>query len=532
MGCCGPKTRYFILLVVGVIFIVLPFALDNYINKLIRTNIDEEVVIKPGSQVYDQWRKPTLPVYLRIYTFSIMNSLEVKEGKPPVVVEKGPYSYRESKTKVNISWGHGNGNVTYNEVSNYIFDNKTSCASCNPSKDKVTTFNIPFVAITQIIKQLNVSDFGLWKYLLDIFLESIKDDLFIEKTVNETVWGYVDPLFKRYNTFRNMLLSILGPFWRHLAERCLPELSPVFALQPNPSYDGVTTVKTGQGKVDHVGLYEEWKGAKTLDFWTSKSANMLNGTDGSIYKPHITKDDKLYIFITQLCRSLHVIYLSDGTKIKGIGSLRFHPPKSTFVSGNINPDNKGFCVPEWNCLPSGLLSIKKCLPLPAPIFVSSPHFLNGDPTLLKKVVGLHPDEEKHDTFVYIEPNTGILLRASKRLQFNIHVEPVDGFSQTSGLTPTYVPIMWVNEHVTIDSKNADKLKKDLLEKLEIIKWVKIGLYILGSLLVLIALILFVRLYCRSKKDRTHLAVVSGNGHSYGATNDHDVLNPTLINAGD
>ena len=115
MGCCGPKTRYFILLVVGVIFIVLPFALDNYINKLIRTNIDEEVVIKPGSQVYDQWRKPTLPVYLRIYTFSIMNSLEVKEGKPPVVVEKGPYSYRESKTKVNISWGHGNGNVTYNE---------------------------------------------------------------------------------------------------------------------------------------------------------------------------------------------------------------------------------------------------------------------------------------------------------------------------------------------------------------------------------------------------------------------------------
>ena len=54
------------------------------------------------------------------------------------------------------------------------------------------------------------------------------------------------------------------------------------------------------------------------------------------------------------------------------------------------------------------------------------HFLNGNKSLQKMILGLKPDEEKHYTFVSIEPKTGVLLRASKRLQFNINVEPMDG----------------------------------------------------------------------------------------------------------
>lgn len=523
MKCCGPKTRYSILLVVGLIFIALPLALHDFINDTIRKTIAKNFVLTTHSKIYDEWKKPTLPIYLQLHTLNIMNPLEVKKGKPPAVVEKGPYSYRESREKVNVSWG--DSNVTYNQVTTYVFDNETSCGTCNPEIDKFTTFNIPLMTIIQLLKPF-VGRW--WKEIAQLVLEYIDDDVFIEKTVNQTIWGYEDPLFEDYNKLRKLLVEL--PLIGHLFNG-LPSLPSMFVLQANPSYDGVTTIRTGQTNIDNLGLYKEWKGHKHLHIWKSKIANMLNGTDGSLYKPHITKDDNLYIFVTQICRSLFVNYLSDSSSIRGISALLFHPPKSIFTSGSEDPDNKGFCNP--NCLPSGLLSVNACVPFNAPIVVSSPHFLNGDPILLKKVLGLHPDPKKHDTFLYVEPNTGALLQASKRLQFNIHVEPVKGFFQTSGLASTFVPIMWINEHVRIDSNNADKLKKEVLDKLEIVKWVERGFYILGGLMVLIALILFLRL-CRRRKDESHLNLVAENGHTnhYGATSNQGHLNPSLINASD
>jgi scavenger receptor class B protein 1 len=51
--------------------------------------------------------------------------------------------------------------------------------------------------------------------------------------------------------------------------------------------------------------------------------------------------------------------------------------------------------------------------------MSSPHFLFADPVFLKDVEGLSPDFLKHNTFLSVEPTTGILMKANKRLQFNI-----------------------------------------------------------------------------------------------------------------
>lgn len=524
--CCGSKTRYTTLLLCGVVLIVLPLALHNYINGIIKQKIADNVKIAPGSQIYDQWKKPTIPIYLRIYTFTIENPDEVKEGKPPFVFEKGPYSYRESREKINITWGENN--VNYNQIINYTFDPETSCDGCDPKKDIVTSINIPYVTIIQ--KFNSVAHVRFFDEVLSTFLTYIKEGLFITKTVHETIWGYDETLFEDYDEFRNIVIKI--PFIGEILKGILPEVPPVFALQPNPSYDGNSTIYTGQSDIDLVGCYQRWKeNFGNLSIWKSRYANMLNGTDGTVYKPDISKDDALYIFITQLCRSLNVKYLDELT-VHGIDGYRFNPPKYLFESGDINPDNKGFCNP--NCLTSGLLSVNACVPFNAPIVVSQPHFLNGNKSLQKMVLGLHPNEEKHDTFLTLEPNTGIPLQASKRLQFNIHVEPFSGVSDLENVKAAQVPIMWISEHVRIDSGNANKLKKDVLNDLEIIKWIEIGLYILGGLMVLIAIILFVRLCCRNN-DESRLKLVSENGHeyeNYGTNGQAGHANPSLINASD
>ncbi len=526
--CCGPKTRYTILLLCGVILIVLPLALHNYINDKIKKKIADNVKIAPGSQVYDQWKKPTLPIYLQIYTFSIVNPLEVKAGKPPFVYQKGPYSYRESREKFNVTWG--DNNVNYNQITNYTFDPTTSCEGCDPEKDTITSINIPYVALLERFKAIvHLPEFDeiLLDKILSRILRDLKEGLFHTKTVHHTIWGYNETLFEGYDKFHDWVitLDVVGKIF----EKFLPkDFPPVFALQPNPNFDKYSTVNTGDSNIDLVGHYQQWNGGDKLPYWNTSYANMLNGTDGSVYKPDISKDDKLYIFIIQLCRSLNLKYLNDIT-IQGISGYQFNPPASLFESGDINPDNKAFCNPD--CLPSGLLNIKACVPFNAPIVVSQPHFLNGNKSLQKMVLGLNPNEEKHDTFLSLEPNTGILLEASKRIQFNIQVDPIRGISDLEKVKSAQVPIMWINEHVRIDSDDANKLKKDVLNYLEIIKWTEIGLYILGGLMVLIAVILFIRLCCR-RKDETTLKLVAENGRDYGSNGQSGHLNPSLINASD
>lgn len=524
--CCGPKTRYTILLICGLVLIALPLALHDYINEIIKKKIRENVVIAPGSQVYDQWRKPTVPVYLQVYTFSITNPLEVQAGEAPFDVEKGPYSYKESREKFNISWGQNN--VSYNQITNYTFDPLTSCAGCDPMKDEIMSVNIVYVTLMELLKSKLNSD--VFDDVASILLKDIfKEGLFHTKTVHHTIWGYNETVFDDYLYLWNKLIKFVPYKYRIKLEKFLPKVPSVFILQKNPNFDGLSTVNTGQSDINQLGCYLRWKtNVGELDIWNSPYANMLNGTDGSVNRPDLSKSDILYVFTIQVCRSLKLKYLDEIT-IQGIDGYRFNPPKILFENGYLNPDNKGFCNP--NCLPSGLLSVNACVPFNAPIVVSQPHFLNGNESLQKMIGGLSPNEADHDTFLSLEPNTGILLQALKRIQFNIQVNPLPKVSELENVQPAQIPIMWVNEKVTLDAASASKLKKNVLNNLEIIKWIEIGLFILGGLMVLIAILLFIRLCCKKKGD-THLKLIAEQGKSYGTNDKTGLLEPSLINATD
>jgi len=120
-----------------------------------------------------------------------------------------------------------------------------------------------------------------------------------------------------------------------------------------------------------------------------------------------------------LCRSLYAVYERDG-KFKGIDVYHYHTSQELFANYTINPDNIAFCDKK-RCYGSGILPIAVCRGGP-PIFMSSPHFYQGDPKFSEAIDGLHPNETLHSTNIDIEPNTGIAIHAHKRLQVNAMVE--------------------------------------------------------------------------------------------------------------
>ena len=53
-----------------------------------------------------------------------------------------------------------------------------------------------------------------------------------------------------------------------------------------------------------------------------------------------------------------------------------------------------------------------------PIIMSCPHFLYSEEKFTLDIDGVKPKYEDHATLLYVEPMTGILMKANKRIQFN------------------------------------------------------------------------------------------------------------------
>ena len=477
--CVVGSKKIAALLIVGFLLVVAGVTLFFVMDRVIQSKINEKLVLKPGTEVSKQWQDPSVPIYLQFFMFDIANPMEAMQGERPYLAQKGPYSYREHRPKKNITWNSRTASVTYNEKMSYIFDPETSCDSCDPFTDIVTTVNIPLVTLSEAVAKSSSIERNFVSAIFDGFHET----LFTPRRVHDLIWGYPDPIFEEYNKLRKDLPSFL--------RKKLPEINPIIALQQNNTFDGLTSVSTGENDINSLVQYLSWKGQKKLKVWKTSYANMLNGTDGSQFAPGTSSDDTLYVFVTQLCRSL---YLSHDSKIEvqGIEALQFSVPAKAFLNGTMNPDNMGFCPSR--CFPSGILDIGVCQPpspVAIPLFVSAPHFYLGAKSLLEAVDGLSPNKEEHGTFLNVEPHTGISVKSSKRLQINVKIEHVDLISQTGKIKKMFLPVFYINETATIDKASADKLKSEVLSMFTIVHGVELGLVLLGALLIITALILLI-----------------------------------------
>ena len=119
-----------------------------------------------------------------------------------------------------------------------------------------------------------------------------------------------------------------------------------------------------------------------------------------------------------------------------------------FANTSVNPYNNGFCTPAANCLPAGVFNLTNCIQIGifnAPIYMSLPHFLFGDPKLVADVDGLNPIFDKHKTIVFFEPLTGIPITGHKRVQLSTKLYRDPKVPFTMNLPEIYFPLFWLDE---------------------------------------------------------------------------------------
>ncbi|XP_044030622.1 lysosome membrane protein 2 isoform X3 [Siniperca chuatsi] len=469
-----------VLLVVGIGLVVA-----QVFRTLIHNRLKKEIVLVEGSRVFESWKTPPPPVYMEFFFFNVTNVKEFLEGAKPEVKQVGPYTYREYRYKDNVSMLENNTKVSAYNTKSFVFLREKSVG--DPAVDNITTVNIPAWAVMTKVKG------SFWKSsMVSIWMNSFGSGLFTTRTVDELLWGYEDPLLARVASSN-------------------PEVETVFGLmyKKNGSNDGEFVYHTGEQNYMDYGRVETWKGQSQLTFWTSNQSNSINGSDGSAFHPLLNKNERIYIFTPDLCRSIYMEFEKD-VAVKGIPAYRFTPPRSVLASKEENPANEGFCVRPEECLGTGLLKVSPCR-RGAPVVASFPHFYLADSKYVAAIEGLSPQRKHHQTFLDLNPTTGVIVRANKRAQVNVLLSRIPGFPKTRGLNDTIFPVMFLNESVVIDDASAARVHK-LLLIVTVVSNFPLIIVGLGGIMLLVLIILLVQ--ARKQKNEVKHIVFTKALYAY------------------
>jgi len=483
MSCCSKKACAITSLVIGAIVLVLGGVVMFVYDILFEKILTQEMQISQGTFFYeDLWKEVVTPTYLDYYFFNVTNKEEFLKQSPPGSVklrveEVGPYRYREylKKDHKKVLIEQWPEEIEFRQVSEIFFVPEMSVG---PDTDLITTVDVVAASLVPILEfNNNHSALDTATYAaINRALNSAGANLLTERSVRGLLYGSQEPVAK----------EILD-----LVARVQPEARILdnFGLVMNTNNSNGWfdyQVYTGRDyNIGQLNIITKFKGESKLSYWNTEYCNMINGTDGTSTPPFMKKEDPVYFFVDDVCRSLYGIYEKE-VVLRGVTGWLITTPAEIFQSPLLNDDNKCFCHDFDNvlCQHDGAIGIEYCQ-LGAPVAISAPHFLFGeDGYFFSQTEGWSPPEKDlHVSELVYEPNTGVVIKADKRLQINILLNPnklIDLYQPIS--EPYLMPVFWANENAELSDEDADLLISLLYNIEDAMRIIQIVACIVGGVL--------------------------------------------------
>lgn len=357
---------------------------------------------------------------------------------------RDPYNYSGSYADLNIStYGSGGSGINQTQ-SQALWDNNNpisltgfdglenpiwfeALAGDTESKDILKDgFNLTETQLNYILDWIEVSINGWLKNMCEWQINNWDSDMITTRTVEEWLFYANDTLV--YN--QNPAKAKVGIF-----DNCQDVSEAIEA--------GVDryTIKTGKGDINEVAQTVKFNGEEEINIWGEPEK--IKGTDGTVFAPDISMDDTLEVFSSDLMRVVDFKFDKLTSKYE-IGLYRFKLDSDT-----LEPD------PNYYTDIEGIANMLK--KHEAPVYLSKPHFLDGDKFLLETVDGLNPHRSDHDMYVEVEPITGLTMNARLRIQANLKVRQTDIWYLN--ITEGIMPILWLEQSGEITEELAEEFKK-------------------------------------------------------------------------
>ncbi|OXA59423.1 Protein croquemort [Folsomia candida] len=463
---------------IGAVFTVYwPSLFDNVLNN--------QLALSNNSKSYGLWEVTPIPMYIEFYFFNWTNPKDLHDpNKKPILVEVGPYVFREHRVKVVQDWFPLNDTVTYFQNRIWFFEQSMSKGYLN---DTIFTVNIPAITATHALQD---SKYSAAKGALNLIMEFLGIKIWVKKTVGEFLFdGYGDPLLDLAKLMPSAVVPVTIPF---------DKFGWFYKRNGSATYDGLFNMFTGRDDITKFGEMGEWNHVKSTTYYKSYCAN-VNGSAGEFFPPKQTKQP-ISLFVPDICRTLNLNFKEE-TEVDGIAGYRYWADDTMFDNATTRPDNWCFC-PAGGCPPNGVMDISSCK-WGAPAYISFPHFFHADPWYRSTVEGMEPNETKHQMFMDLEPNSGIPLEVSAALQINILLQPMKEFSILRNVPKIYFPAIWFRQTAHIDDSIGPEVK--LLSIIPTIGFVIFYIILSTGVTSLFVIgICYVTMRCRNEEDRVIL----------------------------
>lgn len=455
--------------VVAVFLLIFVLAINPILFQLL---VNSQVVLTNGTLSFEQWLAPTPLIYKIATVYNITNTAEVEAGGTPNITAIGPYYFIEHREKIRVEEVYSR-ELRYGEKKWYEFDwnttNHNRTVPLDPKKDHFTTFNIAYIGVAYNLTLAGDPPKEVIGVITDAILQH-EIGLFMNRTVNDVVFGYEDKFLK--------LLQVV-----------MPGLPSTVQLVYNMSDRDIATtsrVMNGGEHLSELGQYTEWQGYRKLPYWKTDEANAVNGTEGLFFAPNLDKTETITTFVDDLFRANPMEFVGEEECFNISTTYKYKIPDYVLANASTNPLNEGF----YAYGPNGMMNLTAAVM--APVFASKPSFLGAESWLIDEVNGLPPaDNETMDTNIWVEPYTGVLVKAMKQLQANMMITQLKAFPglQTLREKPRYVPISLILENGGMDADLVHTFKNKVFKPkfiFEVVLWVLFGTanFIAGALWVI------------------------------------------------
>jgi hypothetical protein len=331
---------------------------------------------------------------------------------------------------------------------------------------------------------------NLFKYLNETLTPIISDNLqyifqkgggiFTNHTVNEWLWNGIDPLLE--------LIRPSNPYMNLFSNYSTVEIAEENAH--------IYSFYTGKNNINLVDQYIMWDNLTEVTIW--KEPIPVQGTDGTEFQPFLNKGENLLTWVSQLVRPIQLNYTGTTTEYFNIEMYRYMiAPSALDINDTFYQSIYGM---------ANLTSYYNGVP----IYISKPNMLGVDPYYVNLTLGMNATEEKDDTFLYVEPITGITMNAHKRLQLNIYLDSL--FKNYLNIftpnisTGLFYPIVSVEESAEITENDANLFKSEILKPIYLTKVVFFAFCIvLGIVLIGIGIGLIITFYIKKRKNQEKYA---------------------------
>ncbi|KAG5888817.1 hypothetical protein JTB14_016019 [Gonioctena quinquepunctata] len=372
--------------------------------------------------VYNMWLEPPIDLVAKIYIFNITNGEEFFGGVDSKIKmrEVGPIIYRQKVLHKNIVFNE-NGTFSYTSNRKLVYSPED-----NPIDLRNATVIMPNLAGLVIPSYFANSPYMV-KFLVNAMMRRHNTKLFKKNTIHEHLWNSTDAMAD----FAGTLAPGLFPFSNiGIMARVYADLETTATVYIAPKYD-----------ITEFFKLDKFDGSEYLPKRENTCHEKISGAfEDIVYHMNIKKNETLRYYVKALCTTMKTQFTSEVTRY-GMTAYRFDMPVTFFH--RTFPEERD-CFKGSPAMPDGIIDCGPCY-YDTSVASSYPHFLYGDENLSRIVDGMQPDKDKHETYVVVEPVTGVPIEGSTRLQINIVMKNMTGFnSQLQKLSGAVIPVAWVD----------------------------------------------------------------------------------------